>query len=84
MNYKCIFCNYRTISLQGLKMHVKKKHETDICPICGKKFRNLIGHFYIFSRVHDDSQHLLLYYLYTREILSFETKQKIEKLLTSV
>jgi hypothetical protein len=80
--YKCPLCSYKTISLNGLKMHIAKRHQIDECPVCKTRYRNLAGHFYIYARHHEDSQHLLLYYLFTRETLSSSEKKIIEKLLS--
>jgi hypothetical protein len=79
--YKCPFCGYRGITLFALKMHAQKKHASDKCPICGKKSRNIVGHFYIVAKTHNDPQHLLLYYLFTRDTLSNSEKETVEKLL---
>jgi hypothetical protein len=79
--YKCPLCGYRTISFQGLKMHFQKRHTTDVCPLCGKKSHNITGHYYIVARTHGDSQHLLLFYLSTREVLDNTKKKEVEKLL---
>ncbi len=82
--YKCPLCEYRTISLQGLKMHFQKRHATDFCPLCGKKSRNITGHYYIVARTYNDRQHLLLFYLSTREVLDGAKKEEVEKLLATV
>jgi sarcosine oxidase delta subunit len=81
MKYRCPFCGYRGITLFALKMHVQKKHATDKCPICGVKSRNITGHYYIYAKTHNDTQHLLLYYLFTRDTLNSSEKEIIEKLL---
>jgi len=81
MVYKCPLCNYRAISLQSLKLHVQKKHSTDVCPICHKKSRNITGHFYLYAKMNRDPQHLLLYYLYARCQLTNKEKEAIEGLL---
>jgi transcription elongation factor Elf1 len=84
MSYKCPLCNYRTISLQGLKLHFSKKHVSNICPLCRKRYKNINWHFYVYAKVYNDSQHLLLYYLYPNHTLDKSEKQVVEKLLSEV
>jgi transcription elongation factor Elf1 len=81
MSYKCPFCEYHTISLHGLKMHFAKRHVSNECPICGKRYKNILWHFYVYAKVYNDSQHLLLYYLYPNRTLNESEKQVVEKLL---
>ncbi len=79
--YKCPLCEYKTISYNGLKMHMAKSHPLDNCPICGVKYRNLTWHFRVYGELYGDSQHLLFYYLYRHLTLNKAQKKLVEQML---
>ena len=82
--YKCPFCDFKVATISSLKKHMERLHFSDECPICHKKYRNVLGHFHNYMKINGDPYHMLLFYLYSRRRLSQKEKQKVGKLLETV
>lgn len=84
MSYKCPFCGFKPATLRILKKHMQKYHFDDECPVCRKKSRNMLAHYYIYMVTHKDPQHTLLFYLYSRHRFDEKEKEEVKKLLETV
>jgi len=77
--YKCPVCGFRTIRLFALKQHARRAHILTKCPVCKKEYLNIYQHFYVHA--YNDSQHLVLCYLFTTNKLGVSQRQKVKELL---
>jgi len=42
---KCPLCPYTSETLIGIRTHAIKTHVLDRCPVCGRKYKDLLSHF---------------------------------------
>ena len=56
--YRCPICNEKFESLYSLKMHVKLRHRTSYCPVCG--FEGELVHHILKQK---DAKHFAYYLL---------------------
>ena len=54
---KCPICNFETDHFPALARHVRSKHSSNSCPICGARVKYLVKH----ARQHKDEKHQWLY-----------------------
>lgn len=64
--YKCPICDYKSDTLLGIRLHATRKHNGNYCPLCNKKYKNLIKHLMRVSKYDDD--HKLLYVVLCKKI----------------
>jgi predicted RNA-binding Zn-ribbon protein involved in translation (DUF1610 family) len=49
--YECPYCDFQTTFYPTLLKHVKGKHNSTVCPVCGKRVqRRLLSHAYLCYR----------------------------------
>ena len=77
--YKCPLCQFTTTRLFALKLHARQIHVLTVCPVCKKEYLNIYQHFYVHA--YNDSQHLVLCYLFTTSKLKSFAKRKVKELL---
>jgi hypothetical protein len=44
--YSCHFCNYKSIRLDNVQLHVISRHMADVtvqCPVCSKMYKNFMS-----------------------------------------
>ncbi len=59
-------------------------HFDDECPVCHKKSRHIVSHYYHYMITYKDPQHTLLFYLYSKRRLDDNEKEEVKRLLQSV
>ena len=61
---RCPLCNYIAINYIALKKHIKAKHPLkETCPVCGKRYRNIVEHLH-HKAEKGCEEHAVLYALY--------------------
>ena len=84
---RCPLCNFIAFSYIALKKHIRAKHSlTDKCPICNKRYKNLVAHFHRQAELSCE-KHAVLYALYRQgtdrkrnEVLNRSRELLFEKL----
>jgi predicted RNA-binding Zn-ribbon protein involved in translation (DUF1610 family) len=54
---KCPICGFETDHFPALARHVKSKHSSNLCPVCGKRVKYLVKH----ASQRKDERHQWLY-----------------------
>jgi transcription elongation factor Elf1 len=54
---KCPYCGFESSTLLGLKAHIRRIHDTQMCPVCGRRVKKLRIHL----SKHDDEAHRRVY-----------------------
>ena len=68
--YKCPFCSFMAEKEFGLKLHVTRKHNNGVCPICGKKCKFLEAHILqkVIKAKDEDHKKILPLYFPNRKL----------------
>lgn len=58
--FECPFCPESFNTFQGLMRHVRRYH-SNVCPICGKKFKNILTHVRQSVNWDENDDYVVLY-----------------------
>jgi DNA-directed RNA polymerase subunit RPC12/RpoP len=61
--FRCPICSFKAKTLWGLITHVRKTHNNGVCPICGRKFKQISQHYLNLSQACE--KHKIMYILTT-------------------
>jgi len=66
MTFYCPLCDFNSEGMWTLKRHFNASHNKGYCPICKRKYNNLLSHVVGVVRYKSDLKHLILFYLITK------------------
>lgn len=74
----CPICNCEIENLTGLKLHIKRMHSLNPCPLCGKTVKSILVHL----RQSNDEKHKQLWAILTknRNYVSQNGKEMIKQI----